>query len=310
MSPPGGMLPLLKPPGPSSQQVVAFVRRLLPGQGRVGHAGTLDPGAAGVLPVCLGGATRLCDYLHLPPKGYRFELVLGLETDTQDAEGRVLGHRDASGLSRAAVEAALARCVGRITQRVPLYSARRHEGTRLYARARRGEVAPRPEAHVRVERLALLRWEPGHPARALCDVLCSTGTYVRALCTDIGTGLGVGGHMGALVRYAAGGVRAEDCLTLEEWAEAVRAWLAAGRVGEIPGSVSPAAAVGFLPAVHLGAEEAEGLRHGRCPGRRVAADAEGDGLVRLLDAQGSLLAVARRTVAAGVTGFRLEKVLA
>lgn len=295
---PVGLLPLLKPPGPSSQQVVAAVRRWAGRGVRVGHAGTLDPAAAGVLPVCLGAATRLAEYLQIPAKGYRFELVLGQETDTQDGTGRLLAVRDASVVTRAALEAVLATYRGERSQRVPAYSARHHDGRRLYEYARLGVEAPAPLATVRIDRLQLLHWSPGPVARALCDLRCGGGTYVRALCAEIGAALGVGAHMGHLVRTAAGGLAAAECRTLEEL-----------EAGAAPGILSPAEALAFLPAVTADPAEARAVATGRPPGRRRAGPELPPGLVRVLDADGVLLAVARCAAGDGVLDFRLEKVL-
>ena len=300
----GGVLPLLKPPGPSSHQVVASVRHGLGRRWRVGHTGTLDPGAAGVLPMCVGSATRLAQYLQIPHKAYRFELVLGQATDTGDGTGRMVGGADASGLRREQVEAALRGFVGDIRQQAPLHSARHVAGKRLYAYARAGESPPLPEIAVHVQRLALLGWVPGHPARGLCDVLCGSGTYVRSLCADIGAALGVGGHMGHLVRYSAGGIRAEQCITLEEFDTTLQDG------GWVDRCLSPAEALAFLPTLTIDPAEAVALRHGRAPGRRRAAPGDAPGLVRVLDDRDELLAVARRSIAAGTATCTLETVLA
>ena len=291
---------MLKPPGPTSAQFVAAVRRRLGRHVRIGHAGTLDPGAAGVLPLCLGTSTRLTEYLQLPLKGYRFELILGADTDTQDAQGRVLAQRSATGVERQALEAVLAGLVGEGMQQVPLYSARRVDGRRLYSYARSGQSVSTPEVPVRIAALQLLAWSPGEHARALCDVRCGSGTYVRALCARIGVRLDVGGHMGHLIRYAAGGLQSDACLTLEEWE-------AAPADGLESLCLEPAGALAFLPGLTLDPVEADGVRHGRPPGPRRSADTPG--LLRLLDSAGHLLAVGRRTLEDGVATFALEKVL-
>ncbi len=306
--PESGILPVCKAPGPTSQQVVAAVRRLARGL-RAGHAGTLDPAAAGVLPVCVGAATRLADYLHLPPKEYRFELILGVETDTQDATGRIVAEADASALDAAALAAVLPRFVGTVRQRPPLYSARHHEGRRLHELAR-GGGAPGPEVlperPVRIESLALLRWTPGRRARALCAVVCGAGTYVRSLCADVGRALGPGACMGALVRHRAGGFAAEECRTLEEIAAAAQH----GGLADLV--LSPARALAFLPAVVVDPAEALAVGHGRPPRPRSAAGGEPpswQGPVRVCGEDGRLLAVARRTLAEGAAVFTLECVL-
>jgi tRNA pseudouridine55 synthase len=307
-----GVLAVLKPPGPTSHDVVERIRRWT-GVRRVGHAGTLDPPAAGVLPVLLGGATRVADYLHLPPKVYRFLLVLGEVTETLDQAGPVRRRTSAAHLSRADLEAVLPRFVGPLVQEVPAYAARRVEGRRLYAWARQErDPGPRPLAACTVHRLDVLAWRGGERAEALCEVVASRGTYVRALARDIGEALGVGGHVGALIRVAAGGFTLADAVPLEELAASVED-------GDLPGLRSPAEALGFLPAVVVGGREAAGVRHGRPPAPRPrppAPDPEGlapeaRGLVRVLDPEGTLLAVARwHGPPAGPGRLTLERVLA
>ena len=301
--PPCGVLPVCKPPGPSSHQIVGAVRRMAGRGVRVGHAGTLDPAAAGVLPVCVGPATRLADYLHLPLKEYRFELVLGAETDTQDAQGQVVAEADARGLHEGEVAAALAGLVGTVRQVPPLHSARHQDGRRLYEYAREGRPVEPRAAWVRIEALQLLQWMPGPRARALCAVVCGSGTYVRSLCADLGRALGTGGHLGALVRCSAGGLRAEQCWTLEEIGGVAQDGGLAGLL------LSPADALAFLPALVVDAAEAAGVAHGRPPGRRRAAGC-GATPVRVLDERGALLAVARRSVEGETATFALERVLA
>ncbi len=305
MSAGDGILPVLKPPGPSSSQVVQAVRTLFGRGSRVGHAGTLDPEAAGVLPICVGSATRLAEYLQRPAKVYRFELVLGIATDTQDATGRVVTVGATDVVSEDSVRAALAPFCGRIVQRAPMYSARHHDGRRLYEIARAGGQAPRPEFHVQVWNLQLLHWSRpmSLPPVALCEVRCSSGTYVRALCDDIGRHLGCGAHMGALLRCAAAGIPASACCTVEEIESAARD----GKVADllIPG----AAALEFLPAVTVDDGDAAAVRYGRAPGRRRQAGADGAQTVRVLDGQGRLLAIASQRTQANVAEFVLEKVL-
>lgn len=292
-----GILPVLKPPGPSSQQVVRAVGAAAGRGVRAGHAGTLDPAAAGVLLVGLGQGTRLLGFLQGRDKRYRFELVLGIETDTQDATGCVLARRDAGALRRADVERALAEHVGRIRQRTPLHSARHVGGRRLYSYARQGEAVAAPECTVDVHALRLLDFRAGTQALALCDLSCGAGTYVRALASAIGARLGTGGHAGMLLRLAAGGVTADRCHTLEEIRRA-------GSGGHLPALVrSPAEALAFLPAVALTQPEAARVRNGIAPERAL------DGLpefVRMLGPDGELVAVAT----AGAAGIRLRCVLA
>ncbi len=309
-----GVLNVLKPPGMTSHDVVDEVRRLF-GLRRVGHAGTLDPGAAGVLPLCLGRATRISEYLLGSDKEYRALLALGASTDTQDAQGTLLREDDASGVTREALEDVLGQFRGTIRQVPPMVSAARHLGQRLYELAREGVDVDRPSRAVTVYRLELVRWWPGRRARAVLDLTCSKGTYVRTLCHDIGNALGVGGYLHFLVRTRHGPFSQEQAVTLEELAAAVRE-------GE-PGRylLAPAAALDFLPAVELRPEEAERVRNGMPPlPRRLARMDPGlvrarggvaGKLVRLLD-RGELLGLARLYPQPGgvdSVAFRLEKVL-
>lgn len=198
-----GFLVVDKPSGITSHDAVAAIRRSLRTK-RVGHGGTLDPIATGVLVVAVGRATRLLSHLVLEPKRYVFRLAFGTATDTQDAEGEVIEERDASGLSREDVERVLPSFRGRIHQVPPMYSALHHEGKRLYELARRGVEVERPPRVVTIHSLALEAFTPGPRATADLTCECSSGTYVRTLCHDIGMALGVGGHLASLTRTACG----------------------------------------------------------------------------------------------------------
>lgn len=209
------LLNLYKPAGMTSREAVDAVRRLL-GVRKAGHTGTLDPGAEGVLLICLGKATRLNEFLQWLPKTYRATMVLGMQTSTQDAEGEVIVSTDASAITREMVEAVLPRFTGDIEQIPPMHSAVHHEGRRLYDLAREGKVVEREARKVFVHRLQLLRFSPGEHPEAHIEVECSTGTYIRTLCADIGDALGVGGYMKSLVRTAIGPFLAEDAVTLQQ----------------------------------------------------------------------------------------------
>ncbi len=298
-----GVLGLLKPPGPTSLDMVAMVRSVT-GQRRVGHAGTLDPEAAGVLPICVGTATRLADYLHIPSKTYVFQLVLGLCTDTDDLTGKVLAETNAGTLSASDLTGVLPRFTGWIEQSVPRFSARKHHGDRLFRYARRQEVVPLPVARVCVESWELIAWRcAGRRSLALCRVRCMSGTYIRSLCRDIGLALGVGAVMGPLVRVMAGGITASTCLTPRELEEAV----SAGALSHV--LLSPSEALRFLPAVVLDPAEVAHLQHGICPGPRRAARDDMAGAVRLLGTDHSLLGIAERSVDGAVATLQLRKVL-
>src|SRR5581483_9813166 len=189
--PPGGLLNLAKASGPTSHDVVARVRRLL-GVRRVGHSGTLDPLAEGVLLVGVGPATRLLEYLGDLPKRYHAGIRFGQSTDTQDVTGTVLDTVDTLSLAKAQVEAALGAFRGETEQLPPMYSAVKVAGERLYERARRGEVVERSPRRVRIDELVLTEFRPGPAAEGALEVACSSGTYIRTLCHDLGHSLGVG----------------------------------------------------------------------------------------------------------------------
>ncbi|MBO4299499.1 MAG: tRNA pseudouridine(55) synthase TruB [Clostridia bacterium] len=209
-----GFINLLKPPGMSSNDAVGFARRLLPRGTRVGHGGTLDPDAAGVLPVCVGKAARLFDYIIDKKKTYVAGLCLGVETDTQDAGGHILARRDASAVTEADIRAVLPRFTGDIDQIPPAYSAIKRDGRRMYDLARRGEAVELEPRRVTVHSIDCL--QKTGPAAYMLRVACGKGVYIRTLCHDIGRMLGVGGHMSFLLRTEAGCFRAEDASTLEE----------------------------------------------------------------------------------------------
>lgn len=305
-----GVLNLLKPPGMTSHDVVDFVRRTL-GVKRAGHTGTLDPGAAGVLPVCLGRATRVSEYLLGTDKAYRAVMVFGLTTDTQDAQGRVVTTADASGVTREAVEAALGGFRGLIRQVPPMVSAARHQGERLYRLARRGETVERVPRDVTVSALTLAEWYPGARPRVVLDITCSKGTYVRTLCHDLGQALGCGAYLDFLVRVRHGPFRQEESATLEELVDAVRQ----GGIARL--LVEPGQALAFMPRVAVRGEEAHRLTHGVAPLPRSAAELVAAGpiagrLVRLCGPDERLLAIARvypDQRDSTLVAFKLEKVL-
>jgi len=219
-----GIFNVLKPPGMTSHDVVDEVRKIV-GQRRIGHAGTLDPAAAGVLPVLCGQAARLAEFLVDKDKAYRVEMVLGVVAPTQDLTvppNRVV---DASGLSLEEVERAARSFVGEIDQIVPAFSAVQVEGRRLYKMARWGKDTPVIKRQVRVISLEILSMSHGPNPRVLMDVTCSKGTYVRTLCHDIGEKLGPGGALGFLLRTRSGPFRLEDSVTLQELASSPTATL-------------------------------------------------------------------------------------
>ena len=212
-----GVLNLNKPAGSTSFAAVRLLRDLS-GAKRVGHAGTLDPLATGVLPILFESATRLSDFAHKLPKEYLAEIHLGFTTATDDAEGELEPVANTAGVAPADVEAALQGFVGRIRQEPPAFSAVKLEGERAYRRARRGED-PKPDAReVVIESAELLEFAGGERASARVKVVCGSGTYLRSLARDLGRSLGVGGYLGNLVRSAYGPLRIEDAVDIEELA--------------------------------------------------------------------------------------------
>lgn len=210
-----GIVVVDKPKGISSAGVVARVKGIF-GAKKVGHTGTLDPFATGVLICCLNQATRLAQFFLKGDKLYEAELVLGAVTDTQDATGTVIERYPLSGLSAEQVHAVAARFVGTITQVPPIYSALKHQGTPLYKLARRGVPVEKSARPVRINHLKIL--EVNLPTVRF-SVSCSAGTYVRTLCADIGRTLGCGGHLKALRRTASCGFSIDTAFSLEKLAE-------------------------------------------------------------------------------------------
>lgn len=281
-----------KPVGPTSYDVVRRVQRALarlwhlprPRDLKVGHGGTLDPLASGVLPVCIGEATKLAPFLLDADKEYDALVRFGVETDTLDAAGVVLAESPTDGLDGAAVAAALAPFRGAITQVPPMYSALKHQGRALYSYARAGQEITRPARALTIHELELVAWQP--PATARLRVRCSKGTYVRVLAADLGRALGTGAHLAGLRRTASGPFNLAQAHPLDEIERAVAA-------GELPRLVGLAEALAHLPAFAPGAEAAAALWQGK---KLAAGDLglpeDATGRFRVLRADGSLLAVA------------------
>jgi tRNA pseudouridine55 synthase len=214
-----GFVNVFKPAGPTSAHVVARLRRIYGAYARerkiaVGHLGTLDPQAAGVLPVAIGRATRLIPLLDDQRKAYACTLVLGSSTTTQDSLGEIVDAAPVPPDWRRRLDEALPPFMGKIAQIPPMYSAVHHEGKRLYELAREGKTVERRARSVTVYSLNVLGIEP--PGSARLRIACSAGTYVRTLCHDIGNAMGIPAHMGALVREASGPFVLYESRTLEE----------------------------------------------------------------------------------------------
>ncbi|MCK4408650.1 MAG: tRNA pseudouridine(55) synthase TruB [Candidatus Eisenbacteria sp.] len=239
-----------KPRGFTSHDVVARVRRMTRTQ-KVGHAGTLDPAATGVLVVLLGKATRLAQFFVDLDKSYRGRVVLGVTTNTQDAEGDVESTGDVSGVTRAQIEDAFAAFEGETEQIPPMVSALKRDGTPLYVLARRGEVVERAPRPITINELRVLSVEM---PEVEFEMTCSRGTYVRTVAADIGARLGCGGHLGQLVRTAVGPFHVDGATTLDELAGALASTEGAG--------YSMYDALSFMPEVRVTEREEEALSTG------------------------------------------------
>ncbi len=262
-----GVLNVAKPAGATSFAIVKRLRDVT-GAKRVGHAGTLDPLATGVLPILFESATRLADYAHQLPKTYAAEVHFGSTTETDDAEGERHRVADPSGITETQVKDVLSRFVGTIWQEPPAFSAVKVAGERAYERARKGDLERPAARQVEVHSAELLEFRGGQDAVATVRVVCGSGTYLRSLARDIGAALGVGGYLGRLVRTAYGPLRIEDATQLDDLgtAEAVEAHLLAAEV------VLP-----DMQAVRLTLEQEAQVRQGRAV--RVLPE-PGPGLVR------------------------------
>ncbi|WP_041284833.1 tRNA pseudouridine(55) synthase TruB [Desulfoscipio gibsoniae] len=213
-----GILNVLKPPGMTSHDVVGYVRKVT-GQKKTGHTGTLDPGAAGVLPVCLGKATKIIQFLP-DDKCYRAEITFGKSTSTQDSFGDVLKSDGAYGINATDIEQELKSFKGWINQIPPMTSAIKHHGKKLYELARAGIEVERKPRTVYIHEIALMNFNDDKifPS-AILHIHCSAGTYVRTICHDLGEKLGCGAYMSFLLRTRAGVFALEDTITLEQLTE-------------------------------------------------------------------------------------------
>jgi tRNA pseudouridine55 synthase len=206
-----GWLNIDKPPGMTSYSVIARLKRLT-GQRHIGHAGTLDPLATGVLPVAFGRAARTIEFLHQVSKTYRAVIELGVETDTLDGEGKIIFRADASHIDRQAVEIALKPFIGKIEQVPPMFSALKRNGTPLYELARRGETIEIRPRTVTIQRLDLIEYLS---PLVTIDVECGSGTYIRSIARDLGQSLGVGAHLKSLRRTMYGIFDLRNSVTLD-----------------------------------------------------------------------------------------------
>jgi tRNA pseudouridine55 synthase len=213
-----GILNINKPWGKTSFSIVSMVRRLSH-ERHVGHAGTLDPIATGVLPVCLGQGTRITEFLVDATKAYQAQIELGVTTDTYDASGQVTQKQDPSQINQGKLESALASFCGSIQQTPPMYSAVKHKGKRLYQLARGGIEVERKSRAAKIYRLELIDWQP---PIATIEVECGKGTYIRSLAHDLGQALGCGANLKNLIRLRCGSFHIKNAVSLTQLEDAFR----------------------------------------------------------------------------------------
>jgi tRNA pseudouridine55 synthase len=273
-----GVLPVDKPAGPTSHDVVAHARRAL-GTRRIGHTGTLDPFATGLLLLCVNGATRIAEFLVGLDKTYTATMRLGVQTDTDDATGTVTAVAAADADPGAArVRAVLAGFEGTHLQTPPAYAARKVDGERMYKAARRGEAVDAPAVPTTIHAIRLLDYAA---PLVTFEVHCGSGTYIRAIARDAGLRLGCGAHLTGLRRTAIADFRVEDAVPLDQLHDAdivARHW------------IEPRNALPHLPAIELDDPQAARIRHGQ----RLPMEGADEALPVLLLNQGRLLAVADR----------------
>ena len=280
-----GFLNIDKPRGMTSTDVVRRVKRAARMRRGVGHGGTLDPIATGVLIVGVGKATRLMERVLDGSKEYVAEIELGVSTDTYDADGEVVSERDPSGVSADDVSSALVAFEGEIQQVPPMYSALKRRGKRLYELARQGIEVEREPRTVVAREISLAGWQP--PV-ATVKIVCGSGFYVRSLAHDLGETLGCGGHMRGLIRSRVGPFHIDDALPLEDA-------LARIEDGDAEGILAPPdAALGDLRAMTVQAREARSILHGGAlpPGAGLSPEMP-DERARVYDADGVFIAIAR-----------------
>ena len=295
-----------KPAGMTSHDVVNRIRRIYQTK-RVGHTGTLDPDATGVLVLCLGNGTRLAEYLSSSKKHYAAEFLFGVETSTQDTSGAITAQKDASGLTEERLISLLPAFRGTIVQIPPMVSARHHEGKRLYELAREGIEVVREGREIEISELALTDFQAGEKARAKFEITCSTGTYIRTLAFDIGSSAGCGGCMSGLRRTWVGESE-KDGFALQE-SYSLDSLEALSAENQLLKTVVPlSVAVKSWKKITLPDEEIGNIRLGRSVsiGLEIAMSSEEAYPIGIMESNGELAAVGK--LADGV--LRPVKVLA
>jgi len=281
------VLVVAKPAGPTSHDVVALVRRLS-GTRRVGHGGTLDPFASGVLPLFLGVATRLVEYHLTDTKSYRATVCFGASSSTDDLEGELVPI-DGPVVSLAAAETALTGFRGEIEQRPPAYSAVKVAGRRAYALARAGATVELAARRVRIDRLEIVSWDDSDPVRpvAVLEVDCSAGTYVRSLARDLGAAVGSGAYLGALVRTASGPFALDGAVPLDD----MRAAAASGQEALQALLLPPDTGLDSMPEAILSIDDVAAVSRGQFVRPRALQPLDEGVPIRLRADDGRLVAI-------------------
>jgi tRNA pseudouridine55 synthase len=280
MSSINGVLPIDKPAGPTSHDIVAKARRAL-GVRRIGHTGTLDPFASGLLLLCVGPATRLAEYLTSQTKSYSAGMLLGVSTDTDDLQGSPVSESDDwRELTRDRVLAAFAEQTGELQQIPPQYSAKKIDGERMYDVARRGGTVELAASPVTVYNLTVTRLEL---PEVDFEVDCSTGTYIRSIARDVGASLGVGGHLTSLRRTRIGSISVEQALPLDRLSDTDSV---------MDALLAPATALGSMPRATLDRSEVAAVRMGKSVGTDLEAPEATP--IAILGADGELVGIGER----------------
>ena len=279
-----GLLVLDKPTGMSSNASLQDAKRLF-GAAKAGHTGSLDPLATGVLPLCFGEATKFSQFLLDADKGYESTFVLGVGTDTADADGAVIAQASAVHLTEDAVTQAMATLTGAIEQVPPMYSALKVDGQPLYKRARAGEQIERAARPVEIYGFELLSFEPGEQVRLGVKVRCSKGTYIRTLAEDLGAALGVPAHVSTLRRCQSGPFALDDCVTPEQ----LTAVKESGTDKDLDALLQPIeSCIQHLPRLSLSEAATFYIRQGQPV---LVPNGPQSGMVRIADAGGLFLGV-------------------
>lgn len=293
-----GILILDKPLGVTSHDAVNKLRRIL-GTRKIGHAGTLDPDASGVLVMCVGQATRLLEFLTLDEKAYDAVITFGAATDTDDASGEIIAQASAASLTESLIPQAVEHFTGEIEQQVPKYSAVHIQGQRAYDLARRGESFELPVRTVTIQSLILNEFTPGETAAAHVSVTCSKGTYIRSLARDLGTYLGVPAHLSGLRRTRSGPFRIEAAVTVDELSE-----LAQPQDRMLPLEAGVAELAQFV----VDATTIERITSGQTVEIREAVSADLDRPVAVMTKSGELAAIGMLVPGGNTVRFRPRKV--